>query len=321
MDFDPYKITVEEFENIFSTDAQARDFFERIRWGGHPVCPHCGSFKAYPNGCGTRYKCASCTKKYSVSVKSLLNYSKISLKTWLMAVYLFQKSRRQLLTIALSSILEVQDQTAYMIKKRLEMIFEPIERGDKTGFEVFKEACNNFFQLKDKYVSSVDFKKNFYHIEGDMDISDRSTYDRLLTYTKIRLFYCKYITVSFISPQEVLSEVFIRLADIKDAKRNDGQFLVKLINRTITALWYQYQKTNPSALEDLREYQREWKQDARKNLKAYYVSQIENERLKALGIDSKPSEIRSDNNLMAEVKNRIIEKRKKGVNYGYESQY
>lgn len=312
MEIDPYKITIDQFEQLIPTDLKARQFFEQIRWGGFPRCPFCGDFKSYPNGCGTRYKCANpnCRKKYSVSIQSLLNYSKVGLKTWLLSVFLFQKTRKRILSTALSGILEVSPDTAFSMKRRLEAIFEPISAEGKSGSEIFKEACNNFFILKDKYIPKKGFDKNFWHIDGILDITQHSTYDRLVLYARIRMFFCPYITVTFLSPEEIISEVFIRLSDYPE-QRTDGSFIVKLINRTIAKLWYDYQKSNPLMIKKLRNYQKEWKHDARKYLKNYYIAQIESQRLIGKGLEPiSTDEIREDNNLKSEIKNRLIRKRK-----------
>lgn len=317
MFFDPYNTTVEKFEEVISSDKIARQFFEDLRWGGYPQCPHCGSFKSYPNGCGTRYKCGGCSKKYSVAIKSLLNYSKISLRDWLLGVFIYQKSRKQILTIGLASIIGIRDDTAYMMKNRLDIIFEAIPHPfNKNGFEVFKHACMNFFILKDAYVPSADFKKNAYHIDGVLDLSNRKDYDRLLLYTKRRLWYCKFITVSFLSPEEILNDAFIALSEYPEQQRNDGQFMVKVINRRISRLWYDYQKGNYALNKKLLEYQKEWKEEARLKLKAYYIAQVENVRLKRIGVGMiTTKEIKGDNALSQEIRNRIVKKRKRKPTY------
>lgn len=317
MTFDPYHITIEKVEEIFDTDKKARDFFEQVRWGGHPQCPRCGSFKAYPNGCGTRYKCGECKKKYSVGLNSLLNYTHISLRSWLIGVCLYQKSRGQILTIALAAILQIRDDTAFMMKNRLVSIFSPIIRTpEKSGYDIFREACMNFFILKDKYVSKKDFSKSSYHISGILNLSDKATYDRLVLYTKIRMFYCKYITTSFLSPEEILNEAFIRLTELSESDRTDGQIIVKTINRTISKLWYDYQKANPILYKKYLEYGKEWKQEARQRLRAYYLTQLENTRLERVGAEKiTVQDMRLDKSTAQEIRGRVKKKRMSRATY------
>jgi transposase-like protein len=75
---------------------------EELRWGGRPVCPHCGSvrkpyFLAPQNG-GRKtvrgkvsprrvWKCADCRKQFSVTTGTIFHGSHIPLRTWLFVVY------------------------------------------------------------------------------------------------------------------------------------------------------------------------------------------------------------------------------------------
>lgn len=318
--FDPNELTIEQFEELFPTDKSARDFFELIRWRNHPKCPHCGGYESYSLGCGVRYKCADCLKKYSVSVQSLLNYSKISLRTWLIAVFAYQKSRKLISSTALAVIIECPDSTAFMIKNRLTTIFHPIIEIGKTAFEILLEACNNFFLLKDKYIPSKALKKSIFHVDGTLDLSNPDVYDRLLLHTKTRLRFCNWIKGTYLVPEEVLNEAYIQLCNYPANERNQGEFIVKVINRTIAKLWYEYKKANPIRYEEHLKYNREWKQEARKKLKTYYIAQIESSRLVRKGLDSITTiELRQDQNLNAEIKNRILRKRLNNFSHEFES--
>ena len=82
---------------------KARELFERLRWQGHPTCPHCLNaekiYKLTPReeGKGVRkgvYKCARCRKQFTVTVGTVFAGSHIQLRHWLYAIYQMCASKK-----------------------------------------------------------------------------------------------------------------------------------------------------------------------------------------------------------------------------------
>jgi len=72
------------------TEKACRDYLIAQRWDGCPVCPYYGfDGKTYVIEGGKRFKCGAkeCGKKYSVTVGTIFESSKIPLTKWLNAVY------------------------------------------------------------------------------------------------------------------------------------------------------------------------------------------------------------------------------------------
>jgi transposase-like protein len=84
------------------TEADAYAFLEELRWPDGPVCPHCGSTKAYylnpangvtrktRTGAGSQrrvWKCATCRKQFSVITGTIFHGTKISLRKWLFVIF------------------------------------------------------------------------------------------------------------------------------------------------------------------------------------------------------------------------------------------
>lgn len=79
------------------TDAEARALLEDLRWpGGNVYCPHCGNcapdrvgkVKANPAK-GVRaglYQCKECRRQFTVTVKTIMEKSKLPLSYWLYAI-------------------------------------------------------------------------------------------------------------------------------------------------------------------------------------------------------------------------------------------
>ena len=101
---------------------KARERLESLRWPDGPVCPHCGSVKAWP--IKTRaglYKCGEyqCRKQFTVTVGTVFERSKVPLNKWLMAVYLMCSSKKGISSHQLHRTLGVTYKTAWFMSHRI----------------------------------------------------------------------------------------------------------------------------------------------------------------------------------------------------------
>ena len=100
----------------------ARERLEAIRWPDGPICPHCGSVKAWK--LDTRpglYKCGEyqCRKQFTVTVGTVFERSKVPLNKWLMAVYLMCSSKKGISSHQLHRTLGVTYKTAWFMTHRI----------------------------------------------------------------------------------------------------------------------------------------------------------------------------------------------------------
>ena len=74
--------------DYFKDEKTGVEYFEKIRWGGNPVCPHCSSQNPYKTNRG--YKCSNneCYKKFTVKVGTVFENSKIPFRIWFAAIFL-----------------------------------------------------------------------------------------------------------------------------------------------------------------------------------------------------------------------------------------
>ena len=75
----------------FRDDAEARKALEAILWPDGTVCPHCGVIgHAYATKRAGVYRCAEkeCRKDFTVTMKTVMERSKIALHKWLQAFHL-----------------------------------------------------------------------------------------------------------------------------------------------------------------------------------------------------------------------------------------
>ena len=81
----------------FRDDNEARKVLEAILWPDGPVCPHCGVIgHAYATKRAGVYRCAEkeCRKDFTVTMKTVMERSKIALHKWLQAFHLMCSSKK-----------------------------------------------------------------------------------------------------------------------------------------------------------------------------------------------------------------------------------
>lgn len=111
-----------ELFDKFPTEESCREFLIQQRWNGKPVCPYCGhAEKAYVIEGGKRFKCGNkeCHKKYSVTVGTFFEDTKIGLRTWFAAMYLITAHKKGISSCQLARDLNVQQKTAWFILHRI----------------------------------------------------------------------------------------------------------------------------------------------------------------------------------------------------------
>lgn len=91
---------------------------EKIRWGGIPICPYCGSTNSTNIKKENRYHCNHCFNSYSVTVNTLFHKTHVDLSKWFTAINLVLKSQKNITVIELAAKIKVNKNTAsYMITR------------------------------------------------------------------------------------------------------------------------------------------------------------------------------------------------------------
>jgi transposase-like protein len=110
-------LTLVQIAAKFSTEEAARTYFEKLRWPNGPVCAHCGNadrariYTVTPNPekkiRAGQYKCAECTRSFTVTVGTVCEDSHIPLNKWLIAFYMMCASKTQVSALQLMRQLEI----------------------------------------------------------------------------------------------------------------------------------------------------------------------------------------------------------------------
>lgn len=114
-----------QFQKEFSTDEKCREHLEQTRWNGTPACPFCGvtNVHRFPNG--RIFKCRDCRKKFSVTVGTIYENSKVPLTKWYLATYILTTHSKGISSLQLATMLDVTQKTAWFLNHRIrEMLTE-----------------------------------------------------------------------------------------------------------------------------------------------------------------------------------------------------
>ena len=132
--------------NHFKEQKTCIAFLKKQRWNGQPVSPYCGSKKTYKT---TRdHQCADkkCHKKFTVTVATLFESSKIKLSNWFAAIYLATAHKKGISSLQLHRNLGVTQKSAWFILHRIREMLQDkgslILRGQTEVDETFVGGKN-----------------------------------------------------------------------------------------------------------------------------------------------------------------------------------
>jgi ribosomal protein L37AE/L43A/transposase-like protein len=110
-----------EFQKEFSTEEKCREYLEQQRWNGTPACPFCGSLNVCRFSNGKIFKCREkqCRQKFSVTVGTIYENTKIPLAKWFLATYILAVHSKGISSLQLATWLGVTQKTAWHLNHRI----------------------------------------------------------------------------------------------------------------------------------------------------------------------------------------------------------
>lgn len=111
-----------EFQKHFDTDEKCREFLEQQRWNGTPACPHCGSIRVCRFATNNKiFKCREkeCRQKFSVTVGTIYENSKLPLTKWFLATYILSVHSKGISSLQLASWLGITQKSAWHLNHRI----------------------------------------------------------------------------------------------------------------------------------------------------------------------------------------------------------
>ena len=106
----------------FNNEEAARATLERVLWPEGPQCPHCGVINhAYAQKRAGLYRCAEveCRKDFTVTMRTVMERSKIPLHKWLLAFHLFTASKKGFSAHQLHRTLGITYRSAWFMAHRV----------------------------------------------------------------------------------------------------------------------------------------------------------------------------------------------------------
>ena len=105
--------------DYFKKEEVCIKYYEKLRWNGNPICPHCGSEKPYVTTRG--YKCSNneCYKKFTVKVGTIFENSKIPFRIWFAAIYLCTSHKKGISSVQLGIDLNISQKTSWFVLHRI----------------------------------------------------------------------------------------------------------------------------------------------------------------------------------------------------------
>ncbi len=120
-----YFKTLPQLFDYFKDEQTCREYLEQQRWNGNPVCPFCGAEKPYKTNRGYKCRNKECFKKFTVTVGTIYENSKVSLRNWFAAIYLCTSSKKGISSLQLHRQLGITQKTAWFVLHRVrEMLRE-----------------------------------------------------------------------------------------------------------------------------------------------------------------------------------------------------
>ena len=113
-----------EFQKHFDTEEKCREYLEQQRWNGTPACPFCGSINVCRFSNGKIFKCREkeCRNKFSVTVGTIYENTKIPLAKWFLATYILAVHSKGISSLQLATWLGVTQKTAWHLNHRIRVM-------------------------------------------------------------------------------------------------------------------------------------------------------------------------------------------------------
>ena len=123
------ELNLDNFNAHFASEQDCIDFLTKQRWPNGVCCLHCGSVKVYSIKRRQSYQCGDCSRQFSVRTGMPFAHTKISLRKWLIGVYMVTSRKRSISSTQLAFDLHVSQKCAWLMSHKIRTVMhieEPI---------------------------------------------------------------------------------------------------------------------------------------------------------------------------------------------------
>jgi transposase-like protein len=114
-------MSLEEFQEWIPDEPSAVEYFENMRWNGTVACPRCESKNTARtlNGKPMPFRCRDCREHFSVKTGTVMQSSKIPVRTWLLAMYFMSVAKKGVSSCQMARQLGIKQDTAWFFGQRI----------------------------------------------------------------------------------------------------------------------------------------------------------------------------------------------------------
>ena len=152
-------ISLIELVEMFPDEATATEWFESLIWPTGRHCPRCGNTETTEASekAGLPYWCGACRRHFSVKIGTTLERSRVPLRKWAFAIYLYCTNLKGVSSVKLHRDLKVTQKTAWFMLHRLREAWG--ESDDLPPFSGPVEADETYIGGKRKNMSNAQRKE------------------------------------------------------------------------------------------------------------------------------------------------------------------
>lgn len=116
----PNEFTLKDLQKRFPTEESCHAFVALERWGGNPICVHCGcDRKIYVLNHGKLFKCADCRKQFTVRIGTIFEDSPLPLQKWFHAMFVITAHKKGISSVQLSKDIGITQKSAWHMLHRI----------------------------------------------------------------------------------------------------------------------------------------------------------------------------------------------------------
>ena len=114
-------LSLDQLYAKFPTESVAKSWFEQTRWPNGRACPRCGNMETTEakNGGTMPYHCSPCRRYFSVKTGTVMQSSKLPIRTWIIVMYLMSTSLKGVASMKLHRDLGITQKTAWMMAQKI----------------------------------------------------------------------------------------------------------------------------------------------------------------------------------------------------------
>ena len=114
-------LSLTAFMDRFGSEAQCADYLAACRWPEGFRCPRCsdtGHYRVHQQG-RSLFQCRACRHQTSLTAGTVMDSTKLPLRTWFLAIYLISQAKTGLSSLSLKRSLGVNYRTAWLVHHKL----------------------------------------------------------------------------------------------------------------------------------------------------------------------------------------------------------